>query len=136
MHFLSALILAVILYPTFEWKVLLIFIGGFLIDIDHYLWYAYKYKKLDLHDCYTHYAVDSYKNNFKDVRGDLLIFHTIEFLLMMVILSFYTELALMFTVGLLLHYLLDLGWYYFIPKQFIANHSIMYWIVKNKFQKI
>lgn len=131
-HFLSSLILAVILYPAFEWKVMVIFISGFLIDIDHYLWYIYKYKKFNLFACHRYYTTDAKKNGFKNLEGILLVFHTIEFTLASIFLSFYNDFVLLFTIGLLTHYLLDLIWYYFVTKRFIANHSIISWIIKNK----
>lgn len=135
-HLLVSSILAALLYPIFSWKVLLVIAGGVLIDLDHYLWCICKYKKYNFFDCYRLFAVESKKRNFSDVKGLLIIFHTIEFLLIMVILSFYFELAFIFTIGVLSHYILDLIFLYFVPKGFIANHSIILWIFKNKIQKV
>jgi hypothetical protein len=134
-HLLVSLILAVILYPTFNWKVLFILIGGVLIDIDHYFLYIYRFRKFNLRNCYNYFYVEARKDNFKGIIGSLLIFHTIELLLISIILSFYIEFALIFTISLLIHYLLDLIWHYLVPKRLIANHSIISWIIKNKIQK-
>ena len=35
-HLMVSAILAAVLYPVFQWKVIIIFVGGILIDIDHY----------------------------------------------------------------------------------------------------
>jgi len=129
-HFLVSLFIAVLLYPVFGWEVLMIFIGGVLIDVDHYMLYIYRFKKFSLKECYKYYHIDIKKNNFKDVFGALLIFHTIEFLLLSVFLSIYSKLALMFTVGLLAHYTLDTIEKYQLEKSFIISPPIIYWIIK------
>ena len=134
-HFLASLVLAAVFYPFFGWSTLAIFAGGVLIDIDHYIYYALKYKKMNIAVCYKFYAYDAAKEDFKDVTGSLMAFHTAEFAALCVLLSFYSTLALMFTAGLLLHYFLDLIFLYLVPKKFIANHSIVWWLIKN-FQKV
>lgn len=131
-HFFYSLILAVILYPIFSWKAALILAGGVLIDIDHYFWYVYKYKKINFLDCYKHYLERMDEHKIMENIGILLIFHTIEFLSIMIFLSFYSDLALIFTIGMMPHYLLDLVFLYAVPKRFIANHSIILWLAKNK----
>ena len=133
-HFVVSSILAVIFYPIFNWKVLFIFAGGVLIDVDHYLWYVYRYNNFNLFGCYSHY-IRQFKDNFKKNIGILLLFHTIEFLVIAVIFSFLNELVLIFTIGLVSHYLLDLIFLYSVPKRFIANHSIIHWLIKNEIQK-
>ncbi len=135
MHFLVSLLIAVLLYPIFSWNVLMIFIGGVLIDVDHYLLYIYRFGKFSLKGCYKYHHVDVKKNHHKDVFGALLIFHTIEFLLLSAFLSLYYTLALIFTVGLLAHYTLDIIERYRLEKSFITNPSLMAWIIKNKIQK-
>jgi|TARA_B100001964_G_C14136553_1_gene555425 hypothetical protein len=136
LHLLVSLILAAILYPVFNWKALFILVGGVLIDIDHYLWYIYKYKKLSLFDSYKHFIINVKKGNFDKDFGALLIFHSIEFLAALVVLSFYNEFVLALTIGLLMHNLLDLIWTYFVPKRFIITYSIIYWLTKNKIQNL
>ena len=135
-HLVASAILAAVLYPIFQWNVLLIFVGGVLIDIDHYFWYIFKYKKFSLFSCYKHLAVEVEKNKWKDVIGALFIFHTIEFLLMIVLMSFYNKHALIFLTGLSVHYLLDFIWHCYLPKRLITNPSIISWIFKNKIQKL
>lgn len=133
-HFVFSLIPAILLYNSFGWKVGFILAGGVLIDIDHFIWYVCKYRKYSLNDCYYHY-IDSHETNFKNIIGILLIFHTIEFLLLMIVVSFFSQIALLFTIGLLVHYLLDLIWHIFVSKRIITSVSVISWIVKNK-QKV
>ena len=134
-HLVVSAILAAALYPVSQWKVLLIFAGGVLIDIDHYLWYICKYKKFNLIDSYKFYLKNMEIKDFTNVYGILLVFHTIEFLFIMVFLSFYNEFALLFTLGLLAHYILDIIFILFVSKRFIVNHSLILWLVKNTTQK-
>lgn len=135
-HLIVSLILSALLYPLFGWKVLLILISGVAIDIDHYFWYILKYKKVGLFSCYKHLTVGLEKNNWKDALGALFIFHTIEFLLIIVIASFYSEYALILLIGLSVHYLLDFIWHCYVPKRMITNPSIISWIFKNIIQKV
>lgn len=131
-HFFYSLILAVILYPVFKWKAAFILAGGVLIDIDHYFWYVCKYKKINFLGCYRHYLERMDEHKVMENIGILLIFHTIEFLSIMIFLSFYSDLAFIFTIGAISHYLLDLIFLYRVPKRFIANHSIILWLAENK----
>lgn len=134
-HLAASLILAAIFYPLFQWNVLLILIGGVLIDVDHYLWFIYKYKNISLIDCYRHYIFQLEKNNQKENFGILLIFHTIEFLLITIALAFYFKPVFIFTIGLLSHYALDLIFLYFAVKRFIADNSTIHWIYRNSDSK-
>ena len=131
MHLLVSSILALALYPLFNWNSLFIIAGGVLIDIDHYFWYIYKFKKFSLLDCYFYFIGSMGRGSIMKNIGILLVFHTIEFLLMALLLSFYNELALMFTIGLLSHYLLDGLFLYNVAKRFITSPSIILWISKN-----
>ena len=131
-HLLVSSVLAALLYPLFGWNVLLILAGGVLIDVDHYFWYVSKYKKFNLFYCYSYFMARMNQKGFKEHKGILLIFHTIEFLLIIVLLSFYFEAAFIFLVGLLSHYLLDAIFLYTVAKRLITNHSIINWIIKNK----
>lgn len=131
-HFLVSLIIALFLYPFFGWKVLFILVGGVLIDIDHYFWYVFKFRKLNIIHCYKFFLERFDKIKIKELIGSLLIFHTVEFLAIMIIFSFFSEIIFFSLIGLISHYVLDLIFLYTVPKQLIANHSITSWIIKNK----
>ena len=131
-HFIVSMIASAFLYPVYGWNVLLIFVGGMLIDIDHYFWYVYRYEKFDLSGCYMFYD----NKNIKQHIGILLIFHTIEFMFVGILLVFYNKFGLIFTIGLSLHYILDILERIFIMKRFATSPSIIYWIIKNKIQKL
>ena len=134
-HALASSVLALVLYSFFKWNVAFIFVGGVLVDIDHYFWYIFKFKSLNLFDCYNYYMEHMDKKKIYNIVGLLMVFHTIEFLAICIFLSFYYKFVLVFTIGLLLHYLLDAIFLYSVPKRVVANHSIISWILKNK-QKV
>lgn len=131
-HFLFSIILAIVLYPFFHWAALIVFAGGVFIDADHYLWYCYKYRKYNFLECYRHFSSHAEKRDFREDYGILLICHTIEFLAVAIVLSFYYEYAMMFAFGLALHYVLDLIFLLSVPKRLVTDHSIIHWIMKNK----
>ena len=134
-HTVLSLILAALLYKFFNWRVLFILIGGVLVDADHYFWYVFKFNKFSLPDCYDYFTRVTVKTQWKDIIGSFLIFHTVEFLILSIILSFYSSYALLFTIGLIGHYLLDSIWHLNVPKRAVLNFSIIHWIIKNKIQK-
>jgi hypothetical protein len=129
-HVFSSLILAGILYPIFQWKAIFVLFGGVLIDSDHYLWFVLKYKKLSIRDAYRHYMKGLEEHDFKDHFGILLIFHCVEFLALIVILSFYSVFVFLFAIGVILHYSLDLIFLFTVPKSFIADYSIIKWLIR------
>ncbi len=134
-HSVASLILAALIYPLFNWKALLVLIGGVLIDVDHYFRYVYKYRDFSIIKCHRYYELMYQKNNFNECNDGLFVFHTIEFLLLIGVLSYFSTAVLVFAIGLLGHYLLDVIWHITIPKRIIANHSLTSWILKNK-QKV
>ena len=131
-HFSVSLILAILFYPVFNWKVLFILVGGVLVDVDHYIRYIFKYKDLNIFKCYNHYLSMYKKNNFDECKDGLFVFHTIEFFVIVAVLSFFSEFAGTFAIGLLSHYLLDIIWHMNVPKRIVANHSAISWILNQK----
>ena len=104
-HLLSSLLLAIVLFPVFGYISLLIIVGGFLVDFDHYLYYILKHKKISLVKAYH-----LYKKKLKpqeDNRDLLHIFHTIEFWILLIILTIYLRFFILLTFGFFIHMILD-----------------------------
>lgn len=121
-HFIATLILSIILFPYFRWLSLLAFIGGFLVDVDHYLMYIIKFKDFSIKKTYE------YCN--KGPKHVLMIFHTAEVWIILFILSFVSKAALIIFIGLMLHMIMDLIYNY--RKKRIKNrvYSIVFWLIK------
>lgn len=119
-----SLILAIAFYPSYGIWSLLILVGGFLIDIDHYFQYIFAFKSFDMKKTYAYY-----KSNLKN-RYILNGFHTVEFFLLLVILlNFYPKQSFLFLMGYLPHMLMD---YIYIKKTAYRSYrarspSILLW---------
>lgn len=137
-HLFVSFILAILFYPVYKFNVVWIIIGGVLIDIDHYIWYVLKFKKFGLRECYNYCAYGTIRDNWKYVTGSLFIFHNLEFLILVSILSYYFTEALMFTIGLLSHYMLDFVWHFYAVKKQTHAISILEWLRRrlSRIQKI
>jgi len=129
-HFIASLVLAAILYPFYGVNVLFIFVGGFLIDLDHYLWYIYKNKGFNPINAYKFYLKMLKEKSFNQKRKYLLLFHSAEFLVLMVIFAFYSKIMFIILIGLLYHYALDTITILFISKGRCSTYSIVWWLVK------
>jgi len=104
-HFIVSAILVLILYPIFGPLALIAMAGGFLIDVDHLFSYAVKFKSLSIKKAYKyHRNLSCLKEGGKAVQ----IFHTLEFLILCIVLSFYSQLVFIFTLSLVIHLILDL----------------------------
>ena len=116
-HFIVSLILAILLYPIYGLWSLSTFIGGFLIDIDHYFYYVIEKRKLSLIKCYKDLTKESVKNKklFEKIKkrplhinwDRLHIFHVWEFFVLAVLLSFINKLFFISLLGMILHLSLD-----------------------------
>ena len=103
-HFISCTILAVILFPFYNYLSLLVFIFGFFIDFDHYFYDIFANKNLSL--------INSYKRHMDKSlirKNQLHIFHTVEFIIPFLLLTFISKniYLLLLCYGLLLHLILD-----------------------------
>ena len=134
-HLAVSSILAALFYPIFGMNSLLILVGGLFPDIDHYLHFVFIKRKFNLFECNRYYTEEHKGTNYREFKGILMVFHTIEFLILMIIISFYSKLAFIFTIGILGHFILDAVWFGFFVKKFVLNHSIIWWLAK-KFQKL
>ena len=126
-HLATSLALAAALYPFFGWVSLLVAVGGFLIDIDHYFWYIYKTKKFSIKGCYDYYMLPPKNGNFFNSKDSLLIFHTIEVIMLILILALFNEHIRFILFGLLLHFSLDV--YYRLTKAkylFLSQPSVIW----------
>ncbi len=105
-HFISSVILMILLSGYFGLLSIFVFVGGFLIDFDHYLYYALKKKDWRLKRCLKYYHPE------RVCVDELHVFHTIEFWAMIILLSFYFEFVLATLIGMILHQSLDSYDYY------------------------
>ncbi len=115
-HFLSCVILLIILHPFFGYWSLAVFIGGFFIDVDHYLWNIIEKRNFNILKGYREISIESkkrmekYRNAKKPVYLNLdmmHIFHVWEFWVLMFLLSFINKFFFIIFLGMVLHLSLD-----------------------------
>lgn len=124
-HFSVSLILSLILFPFFSYPSFMIFIGGFLVDLDHWIFYAYYYKKFSLKEGYHFFSV----GRIQECKGKIFLFHTIEFLVLLIVLSIYYKLVYFILLGFITHILMD--WSIELSKQKSTKElSIIYNLLK------
>ncbi|MBI2106435.1 hypothetical protein HYT57_00465 [Candidatus Woesearchaeota archaeon] len=124
-HFIVNCILVILLLPSYGISSFLVFISGFLIDIDHYIWYALKFKDLNPKNSYIFH-----KERRQLIEIDRLhIFHVIEFWLLILILGiiFYIP-TLIF--GLVTHLIMDFSEMPLTSKN-LRSTSLILWLYKN-----
>ena len=132
-HLATSLALAAALYPFFGWASLFVVAGGFLIDIDHYFLYVYKTKKFSIKGCYDFYMLPPKNGNFFNNKDSLLIFHTIELIISILILALFNVYIRVVLFGLLLHLSLDAYWRLTKAKSLlISQPSIIWFMLKQK----
>jgi hypothetical protein len=103
-HLLFGLLFAYVVYwftSITIFQAIIIFLASFLIDVDHYLWYIYKKKNWNLKK-----AIYFLKTNKK--LKTLMIFHTIEFHIIIGLLSFFWRGFFYIFIGMFFHSLVDL----------------------------
>ena len=87
---------------------LLFFLSGFLIDVDHYIYYVQEKKDFNLRNAYYYnknYLGQDLKR--KNQTHLVYIFHTVEFLFILLILSFFIEFFWPILAGCLFHLAID-----------------------------
>ncbi|GEM_PF-3401594 len=116
-HFFVGLIVSLALYPLYGLNVLVIFFVNLLLDFDHYVVYIFKFKSFDMIKAHNYF--------FNEEKPFLLFFHTVEFLLVLLLLSFYFKLAFFVLMGALAHLLLDS--YEELREDYIGRFPSMLW---------
>lgn len=99
-HFVSSIVPIMLLFPIYKYFSLVFLVGSYLIDADHYLWYVLRYKDLSFKN--------AYRESLLKKEGRLHIFHTVEFLFLMGILSFHSIFFFVILMGMVFHMSLDL----------------------------
>jgi len=106
-HFIIGILFCVILFfiiPQISFLgLILIFLSSILIDFDHYIWFIFNFKNFNLKKAYLYAKNNKSKKN----RKKLMIFHTIEFLILILILSYFFKFLIYVFIGLAFHILID-----------------------------
>jgi len=113
--FIFSLIL-LLLFPLISWTgFLIIFASSVLIDVDHYLFYVFIKKNWSLKNAYNWFSIRAKRFEFlpkperkKKAKSCPCIFHGIEAIIILILLSFYHKFFLYILIGFVFHEILDL----------------------------
>ncbi len=107
-HVILSFVLAVALFPFTGWlAALIVFVTGSIVDIDHILWYYVQFNDLNLMRCRKYCYDIAEQRNVVALRKFLVIFHTLEFVALLAILSFFFSWAQYVLIGVGFHLILD-----------------------------
>jgi len=127
-HFLINIIIAFLLKLNLV-EIILVGLGGILIDIDHVFYIIfgekiYSFKK----------AVKFHKREFKLMRPHFFFLHFIEIIFILLIISYFVNwYAFLIFFGFLLHWLADALKYIYVYKSlnpWIKYYSLIFYLVK------
>ncbi len=116
-HLILGFILSSIIFIVFSTigliGFLIIWASSFLIDFDHYLYYVFKRKNFSLAKAriwffkYGEKLARIEREERKKYKVEILIFHGIEFIVLLVLLCFFNSFFFYILIGILIHLSLD-----------------------------
>ncbi len=131
-----------LIFPSIGFiNALIIAASSVLIDIDHYLYYVFIKKDLNPKKAYLWFMknriiwlklTEKQKSQYK---RSILLFHGIEFVLILAIISFASNLILFIFIGILIHLALDFIDLYLLKEPFYQKTSQLYTYAKNQKRK-
>ncbi|MBI2671176.1 hypothetical protein HYX18_04345 [Candidatus Woesearchaeota archaeon] len=124
-HFILGLIFSMFTIPYFGiLNSIIVFLASFLIDVDHYFSYVYKKQDFSLRNAIAY---------FSDLRNmpyhTLHVFHTVEFWILLLLLSYFSSVFLIILIGILFH--LSLDFTEMVYKNWYENriYSFLLWLI-------
>lgn len=120
----------------------LIWFSGWLFpDLDHYIEYIFKNKKINPKTFYK-YSMQR-RNNWKKLtkiqkqqyKKDIMPLHSIEFIIILAITSIFLPTTIYLTTGFLFHLILDIIDFYNRKENILIKISLIYTIKTNKNKK-
>ncbi|MBI2106129.1 hypothetical protein HYT56_04815 [Candidatus Woesearchaeota archaeon] len=131
LHILFAFLFSLILFPFIGYYSIVVFLSGFVFDIDHYLYYAIKKKDIGFINGYLYHVPGS---KVYEAHHDVLhIFHTWEVWMLFLILTIFHKIFLFSLIGLLFHMILDQGYLLinFKRENGARAWSLIGWLMRN-----
>jgi hypothetical protein len=140
-HIIINLIVGVILLFVIEpIYVLIVFLSSILIDFDHYIYYVFEKKRFSLKSAYKWYLIEREKfhklspKEKKKHKYFIFIFHGIECLAVLFLLSYYYSIIFFVFIGFLIHLIEDLIIsikFKYLERKLFLSYAI-YLHIKNK----
>lgn len=113
--------------------ILIFFLASwFIIDLDHVLFYSVKYRNINP---FKFWKVSLGKKTFrqdKKYKKPVWIFHSLEFLLILALLSFFNKIVFFVFLGFLFHLVFDWANLIYQKKQIHYKVSLIYTLINNR----
>ena len=115
-HILYGAIFSFLIWAIFQISIeyaFLIFLASFLIDVDHYAVYVirkgnWSLSKANKYFLEMHGVIKGYDKKGEKAKAPLVVLHTVEFLIFMAILSFFSQILFFIFIGFIFHSFLDI----------------------------
>ena len=127
-HFVSSIILTAVFYPFFGWTSLLAFVGGFVVDIDHYFYFIASKRSWSPRKAWRYYE----ERKLLPDRPTINIFHTAEAFIAIGIIAVFSTPAMILGAGFLVHMILDFAETIYKDYWHDRSSSIIYWAFRHK----
>jgi len=144
-HLLIGIIFSLVIYIIFPnigiVPIMLIFLSSVLIDTDHYLYYIAKKRDFSLINAYNWFYekrkrfVSMDPSTRLKFKAPILIFHGIEFVLLLSILSFFNKLIFWILIGTIIHLTADYCELSYFKTNIMIKMSQIYVYLTNKSKK-
>ena len=106
----------------------IIFLSSVLIDFDHYMFYVFRKRDLSLSEAY-----DWHLSLMGKIRKPIMmIFHSIEFILLITLLAFFYQIFIFILVGILFHSIADIIDMYYRDKLHLREFSLIRYLISDK----
>ena len=128
-HLITSLILSLILMPIYGYNSFLVLVGGYLVDIDHYIRYAFLNKIFNIKESYRYHKIQ-HRTPFPK----FFIFHNLELLIILAILSFFSQIIMIISFGYVIHMLIDVFHGFKTKKLHHKRWSIIYYLFNQSSQ--
>jgi len=132
-HAILGAVFSILIYFIFHislFNAFLILFASIFIDFDHYVLYVEKKNDFSLKNAYNFLKKESSKKH----KPMLHIFHTIEFMILILVLSFFWQGFLFIFIGMIFHSALDIGDLIYHKKYTAREHFLIrYLILKQKY---
>jgi hypothetical protein len=148
-HIIYGFIFTFLLYIIFPqiglFEAGLIFLSTVLIDVDHYFYYVFRNKNISLRKAINWFSerkrrwhkltssqIQQYQNKYKH---NVLIFHGLEFVFLIAILTLYYPIFFWILIGISIHLLIDYRELMSLNMNPMIKMSQIYVYIKNKNKK-
>ena len=131
-HLITSLVI-LLFYPFFNEGVFVISIANLLVDLDHYPFYVYLFKKRSIKKAYE---IIKEKRNKLIYQDMLYVFHTFEFSFILILNALNSEFFMLVAIGVMIHMVTDFADVIKNNRYKSRTLSVISWFLRNKISKL